>query len=175
MLPSRPVDDPIFIKYKWTVDELLTAQRLHARYSQSGRDRIMRICRIGAIPFGVIMLLMGLRWTGIYFVLTGVFLLSIPWLTRRATLKHFAKRPDKDIDLEWQISPDRLVSKTIVSSADIAWSMIAKVLRTPEGFLFYSNDKIFNWFPAHAFRDAAEMERLAEMAQSRVSEYDQAA
>jgi len=111
----------------------------------------------------------------VYLVALGLFLLSIPWFTRRATVKDFAKRPDKDMDLEWQISPDRLAAKTAVSSAETAWSMISRVLRTREGFLFYPNDKMFHWFPAHAFRDATEMERLAQIAQSRVQQYDHVA
>jgi len=58
------VDNPIFIKYKWTADELLTAQRLHLRHSRGGRAyRVMKICGPVAIPAGiVIMLQIGFHW-----------------------------------------------------------------------------------------------------------------
>jgi hypothetical protein len=78
------------------------------------------------------------------------------------------------MEVEWQISPDRLVAKTAVSNAETAWIMIARVLRTPDGFLLYPNDSVFHWLPAHGFRESADMERLAQIAQSKVQQYDHA-
>jgi hypothetical protein len=55
---------------------------------------------------------------------------------------------------------------------EMAWSMVFKALRTPAGFLLYTTDTMFYWLPAHAFRDAEEMERLAQMAQAKVERYE---
>lgn len=171
------MDETIIVRFKWTADELLTAQRLHLRHSRSGRARrVMRICAIISMPVSIaIMFLTGFGWTGVCLVFLGIVLLGTPWLTRRSTIKHFAKRPDRDMDLEWQILHDRLIAKTVMSNAEFNWSMIFSVLRTPAGFLLYPNDKIFHWLPAHGFREPADMERLAQMAQSKVQQYDNAA
>ncbi len=113
-------------------------------------------------------------WLGPYLVVVGALSLVFPLIMRSTTVRHFSKRPDKDMDLEWQISSDRLVTKTSLSNAETSWSMIATVIRTPAGFLFYPNDQIFHWLPLHGFRDQADVERLADMAQSRVRQYSMA-
>lgn len=167
------MDLPVIINFRWTVQELLTAQRMHLRYARRGRFlRLIRLCGLAGIPAGIAVTLQDVSsWFGPYLVFIGILSLLLPLIMRSVTARQFSKRPDKDMDLEWQISTGRLVAKTTLSNAETSWSMIATVIRTPAGFLFYLNDQILHWLPLHGFRDPADVERLADMAQSRVRQY----
>jgi hypothetical protein len=169
------VENSIVIRYKWTINESLTALRLHQGSTRAGRSfLLLKICGIVAIFAGIAVILqMGFHWAAVYMLILGVWLLAIPWSIRYANIANFAKRPDKDTEFEWQISPDRLAFKSAFSSGEMAWNMIVKALRTPMGFLFYTSDTRFYWLPARAFRDAEEIERLAQIAQSKVQRYEQ--
>lgn len=102
----------------------------------------------------------------------GVFFACLPLLTRRAALKMYAQKADRDMTVTWEISNDRVSAKTEVARSDMTWAAFRRVLRLPEGFLLYPNDSISHWLPVNAFAGDADVERFAALAKARVGQYD---
>jgi hypothetical protein len=126
------------------------------------------------------MILAGYGWihsgksmvVGIGFIVAGVYWFALRPFDRRWTVRRqFAKRPDKDLELEWQVTSDRLAVRSTAHSADITWQLIGKVVQTPPGILVYPTDQIFHWLPRHGFGGDSEFERMAEIAKSRVQRF----
>jgi hypothetical protein len=164
------MDEPVTIKYRWTVDELFQAYRYNFRHLcrpifRFALNAIFVFMILGGsllIPpgrspvFGIVMLVGGIYWFAI-----RPFERS--WTIRR----RFAKRPDKDLEMEWQITPEKLATRSTAHSADLTWQLIAKVVRTPAGIMLYPIDQVFYWLPRHGFASDAEFERLVEIAKSK--------
>jgi hypothetical protein len=180
------VDGPIVVRYKWTEEELLAAQRSYFHHSQVGRS--FRLPRILGTIFLIVGLLNGLVmlmrqwnariviWNSMPLVFLGMLFYSFPWIAERAilraALKQFAKRPDKDSTVTLEISAERLVVRTAIRNVDSAWSTITKVVWEPEGLLFFMSEAQFHWLPAHGFANRDEMVRLAQLARTKVRQFD---
>jgi len=157
---------------------MLLAQRLHMRHSKQGR-KIRRAFIGGAILF----LLLGVAGLGRgqaffaagfpFFLLGGVFL-AMPWFMRRAVLKMYAQKPDRDMVVTCEISTDRIVTRSEVASTDMLWRTIMRAHKVPQGFLLYPTDQMFHWLPVRGFQDLADIERLAKIAKTNVKEYIEA-
>src|SRR5437870_4967521 len=99
---------PIKVSYRWSADEMLLLNRLHMRYSPQMR-KICRSSRTGAVIFlamGVLCFCaMGMTSDkgrafayGFALVLLGaVVWAGMPFLVRRAVLRAYAKKPDRDL------------------------------------------------------------------------------
>ena len=176
------METPIKISYRWNADEALLLNRLHMRHSPQLR-KLQRSTRSGA---GIFILLgflsfcmMGVttdKWRaatyGCGLVLVGVVILTGPPIfMRRVALKAYAKRPDADMVVTYQISEERLLCKSDVASSDMLWGVIASVLRTADGFLLYVSGTQVHWLPTRGFQDPADADRFAELARSKVESY----
>lgn len=154
---------------------MLLAQRLHMRYSIQGRK-----LRRTFVFAGVVFLILGVagfvRGDGLLavsiplFVLAGVFF-AMPLFTRRAILKMYAQKPDRDMLVTYEISSDRIANRSEVASNEALWRTIIRACSVPEGFLLYPTDRIFHWLPAHGFQDRADIDRLSRFIESNVKEY----
>jgi len=157
---------------------MLLAQRLHMRHSKRGRK--IRRAFIGG---GALFLLLGIAGLGRgqvffaaafpFFLLAGAFL-AVPWLTRRAVLKMYAQKPDRDLVVTYEISTDRIGTRSEVASTDMLWRTIMRAHKVPQGFLLYPTDQMFHWLPVRGFQDLADIERLAKIAKTNVKEYIEA-
>jgi len=169
------MDTPIIASYRFTKEEYLRAQRFAVRHSVHGR-LIYRITTI----IGVIIVLSGIAsvwnhtvgWIGLLYTLIigGVFF-SMPLFARRTALKLYAQDPNRDREVKWQISDERVVFKTELTAAENSWASFLRVIRVRDGFLLYPNDRAFNWLPSHAFQAPEDVERFAELAKLKVKEY----
>jgi YcxB-like protein len=172
------VNEDINIRYRWTAEELLNAYRSHFRHRVRPAFRgafwllavvfiivgALQLWQTGApFPGGV------LFFVGLYIPL--MFLVFRPWLVRR----QFAKRPDRDADVEWHISAEPIRTQTGHGSSDFTWAALAKVVQTPTGFLFYPTHQIFHWLPRRAFAAEADFDRLAHLAQQKAREFHRSA
>lgn len=169
------MSDTITASFRWTADELLTAQRVHLNYSRFGRK--LRRARVIIAPLGIaigaaILVTKGFNPLGFFVIIMSVLFLMFPLLARRMALKHYASRPDRDRLVSWEFSQDGIVSKTEISSSKMEWRMLSRVLQTKRGFLLYRNEQVFEWVPAHAFRSPGDIDALAEMARARVKRFD---
>lgn len=168
------METPISASFRWTVDELLTAQRIHMKHSKMGR-KIQRASRI----FGPLALIAGIALgiadgldaRSFFFSVGGVFLIAIPLLTRQAVRKQFAKRPDRDKILTYQLDSERITSKSDASFANFEWNLVSRVLQTPEGILIYLNDQMFHWIPATAFSSRKDEAAFSKLVRAKVADF----
>jgi len=145
----------------------------------SPQFRRLRRARWTIVPIGILfgggnLLIHGLQGSGVlglFCLVAAVSFLAIPLFVRQMTLRHYAKRPDRDMVILWEFYPDRITSRTEASSSMFEWRMISRVLQTTEGFLLYPNDRVFHWLPAHAFREPADVEAFAQLAKSKVRDF----
>jgi len=159
------MDNPITASFQWSAEELLTAQRIHMRHSPEFRKfRRVRwtIVPMGILGGGFVLFIHGLRPDGVLgllCVVAGISFLAAPLFVRRMTLRHYARRPDRDMVVSWEFYSDHISTKTEASSSAFEWRMILRVLQATEGFLLYPNDRIFHW--AHRSQWAIRPRRTA--------------
>ena len=168
--------ETVTARYRWTADEILSAYRWHSRQ----RPFLLRVlpwavvvCLIG---YGVISILRSAIISGLPPLFYGTVLLVFlrfvqPWLIRR----QFAKRPDRDTDIEWHVASDKIKNRNAHGAAEFAWSALTKVVQTPEGFLFYPTAQIFHWLPRHGLASDADFQRLSELARSHSLKFENVA
>ena len=110
-------------------------------------------------------------------VTIGFLVLGIYWFTVRPferrwwNRRQFSKRPDRDIDVEWQVGTDKIWARSALAQTEISWRAFTKVVRTPAGVMLYPNDKIFHWLPQHGFASDSEFERFVALAKSKIERH----
>jgi hypothetical protein len=105
-----------------------------------------------------------------FFILAAVFL-AMPLFMRRAVLKVYAQKPDRDMLVTYEFSDRHIASRSDVASSEMLWQTIIRAHKVPEGFLLYITDRAFHWLPVHGFQGASEVERLAQLTASKVRQY----
>jgi hypothetical protein len=169
------MSSPIVASFRWSKDEFLRAQ-----HRAIGHSRLARLVYWFTTAAGAVILLIAvlslyqhsMSWPGFLFmVLFSALFFAMPLFSRRAALKLYAQKADRDMEVIWNISEDGIRSKTPLALSENAWAFFQKAIRTREGFLLYPNPHQFHWLPMHAFHDAADVERFAELAKSKVREY----
>lgn len=106
------------------------------------------------------------------FMATGFYWFAIRpfergWMTRR----QFGKRPDRNMEVEWLVAPDKIRIQSALGHTELAWQAFAKMLRTPTGVMLYTNDQIYHWLPRRGFASDADFEKVAELAKSRIQRH----
>jgi hypothetical protein len=102
---------------------------------------------------------------GLYFLLARDFLRS--WLIRR----RFKSRPDRNAEIEWRISAERIRIAAPHRTADIEWPAFNKIVQTPAGFLFYSLPQLFHWLPRHGFARDEDIARVSQLAEDHGAQF----
>lgn len=110
----------------------------------------MSICLCSLLRVGLSVIPIGFIVAGIYFYIIRPF--EVRWRIRR----EFAKRPDSNIDVQWNVTPEGISTATSLGSSEFQWIALAKVVQTPDGFLFYQNEQIFHFLPRRGFRGKAD-------------------
>ncbi len=167
------MNQAVVVKYRWTVDELLEAHCYHSRH----------ICRpvfwfalylIGGliVVAGIAALATDLADSFLFStaaLFIGVcYFFARPYMWRWWRGRQFAKRPDRDIQIEWEISPDKICATTDLGHSEVSWQTFLKYLVTPNGILLYPNEQIFHWLPRHGFASDADFQTVVEFAQSKI-------
>lgn len=176
------MDTPIKVSYRWSADEMLLLNRLHMRYSAHGPKLTSSVRNAGILFLCVgVLLLCGAALTpqklralafGLVIVGAGVGLLvGVPRLLRKAVLKAYEKKPDKDLVGVYELSEEGLSFKNEVTSSNLLWRAIPKVQRFGEGFLLYVTDTQVHWLPIRGFQVPADADRFADLAKAKVGEY----
>jgi hypothetical protein len=74
--------------------------------------------------------------------------------------------PYRNRVFSFSVNTERIVWKAEVATESVAsWDQVAKVMRTPTGFLLYWNQQSYEWMPLHAFFAQDGPEAFAELAQ----------
>ncbi len=166
------MNEPIAASFRWTVDEALRAQRCDRR-RRLGRwmpliwlavllslgHSIFQFWRFGTVEYSSFL-------SVIAFIL--VFYVVVPWIARA----QFAKRPDRDSEVTWIFSNEKIQTRWQHGTADFLWSALSAVRQTPDGFLFYSTPQIFHWLPRSAFASEAACGQVADLARSKVAKFE---
>lgn len=161
---------------------MLLLNRLHMRHSAQ-RRKVTRSFRSGGILFlcmgviflfGVALMPQKLRALAFGLGLVGAgagLLVGVPRLLRKAVLKAYEKKPDKDLVGVYELSEQGLSFKNDVTSSNLLWRAIPKVQRFGEGFLLYVTDTQVHWLPIHGFEVPADADRFADLAKTKVGDY----
>ena len=164
------MNEEITVRYRWTAEALVESSRWDLR------QRFPRPVRWMFWPLVIVSLSVGARLLiqsplstmGTVLFGLGVFVpLALffirPWSLRR----QFSKRPDRESEIEWRLSSEGLKARGEHSSADLQWSALAKIVRTPAGFLLYPTHQVLHWLPRDGFASDAEFEQVARMVQEK--------
>ena len=154
---------PIIVTFRWSKEEFLRAQRVARRHSPTMR----KLYIIYAIVIASVLInaVVGIfrnptPWPQtLYLVCIGAALLfGMPFYIRRAVLKLYAQKNDRDREVRYEIFDDHLHCHTQLISVDHQWAGFQRVLQVSEGFLIYPSNQAFHWLPAHGFENPADIE-----------------
>ena len=170
------MEPPITVRFLWTANELCLGYHYHFRHIcrptiRFGLHAIFALVLCGGAlacmqerGWGLVAPLVAV-WVGLYwFFIRGY---AFRWAVRR----QFAKRPDKNAEIEWQIAADKLTVRSSLGYSEFSWRALAKVLRTPQGLMLYPFDNLFHWLPRHSFLSDAEFDRAADLARTMVPRF----
>jgi hypothetical protein len=172
---STCMEQPIVIRFRWTADELLRAYGYHFRHTCRPVFRfalhfifaLMILAGYGLIRKGDATIALGIAFLagGIYWFVFRRF--ERRWMVRR----QFRKRPDRDIELEWQIADDKIRTQSSLGQSEFGWQTFAKMVRTPTGVMLYPIDQMFHWLPRAGFASDADFERCLALAKSKIERH----
>jgi hypothetical protein len=173
------MEQPITIRYRWTVDEFLQGYHYNTRLTcrpifRLGLHFLFGLSLAGGIASMIFGGPAGKAPLGIsvVFILAGVYWFAIYPFERRWMLRRkFAKHPEKDVEIEWQITTDKLVSRSVLWNSEFSWQMLTMVACAPTGIMLYPSDEISYFIPRHGFAGDAEFQSLAELAKSKVKRF----
>lgn len=173
------MEQPVVIRFRWTVDDLLQAYRYHFRHRCRPAFRFGLHFLFGVLLIGGILMLTTAGPKGkaplpvsLGFVAVGIYWFAFRSLDRRWSVRRlFNKRPDRDVELEWRVAADKIRTQSTLGQSEVEWQAFTKVLRTPDGVMLYPNDQIYHWLPRRGFASDAEFERFVLLAKSKVPAY----
>ncbi len=173
------MDQTITIRFRWTADELLQAHRYHFRHICRPILRLGLNFIIGFILFGGVLMLFtaGPSGKAPLPVIIGCLVLGSYWFVVRPferrwwTRRQFSKRPDRDIEIEWQVGSEKIFAGSVLGQTEITWQAFAKVVCTPNGMMLYPIDQMYHWLPHHGFASDAEIERFVELAKTKIERH----
>ena len=170
------MEKPIVIHFRLTADDWIQAYRYHFRH----------ICRPVfrfALHFIFALMLvaggLGIRDriglsvpVSLGFLIGGVYWLAVrPFERRRMIRRQLSERPDRDMELEWRITDDKICTQSGLGHSELIWQAFTKMVRTPSGVMFYPTDQFFHWLPRRGFASDSEFERLVELARSKIQRH----
>ena len=147
-------------KYRWTREQLTIAMRHHqATKLRRGVVLMMKIFSIILLSFiGVVLLAWILLpstsappWALLLLVIFCFYLLMFDRVNAWSWGRRFGKRPDADMEVEWEFSKREIKTQSALGEATIQWKGFLKVVEASDGFLFYPLEKLFHWMPFSAF------------------------
>ena len=74
--------------------------------------------------------------------------------------RRFGKRPDAEMEVEWEFSKKEIKTQSALGEATIQWKGFLKVVEASDGFLFYPLEKLFHWMPFSAFESPDCVDRV---------------
>jgi hypothetical protein len=160
-------------KYQWTREELVRAMQHHQRLKiRRGVLLMMKIFSVALLAFvGLVTIAWFLLpstslppfWALVVLALFSLYWLTFDRLNSWYWARGFSKRPDANIEIEWQFSNDQITMRTALGTATVTWKSFFKVVETTEGFLFYPLKKLFHWLPFAAFESPECVAKVREL------------
>lgn len=159
-------------KYRWTHEELKRAMRFHYRLKLRRVLLLMKVFSVALLAFIGIVLIAWLVlpssspppfWALGLLAIFCVYWLMIDRLKAWDSSRGFTKRPDANLEIEWQFSTENIKSRTQLGEATVDWKSFLRVVESREGFLIYPLENFFHWVPFSAFESADCVERVREL------------
>ena len=171
--PVEPLTTTLITaSFKWTLDEYVEAQQIHA--ASRVRPRVQRAF-LGLMVF---VFAVNLFFTltkpltahsinetavvsGVCAFLFGSILFNrqINEWSFQAAWKRLRWR---ERDVLYRFTPDALFSEDEFSRASVQWKVFVKVTEAQRGFLFYSQANVIHWLPFHAFEDTQDIAQVRQ-------------
>ena len=160
-------------KYRWTRDELVRAMQHHQRLKlRPSVLLVMKIFSVVLLGFVGIVLVAWILlpstsappfWALLLLAIFSLYWLTFDRLNAWYWARAFDKRPDANIQIEWQFSKEKIHTQTELAQATLTWKCFFKVVATSDGFLFYPLKKIFHWLPFSAFESPECVEKVRQL------------
>ncbi len=190
MKGTLETDQRIAVSYRMTVDEFLAAQSCYLKYT-NWKSRFvwleialeipvmafvvyfMIFSDSGQITFrynpleSIVMLMLGIVSFIFIFIITPLYISPAfnKWLVENRDSRRFLKGVERDKLVQMTIDANSIVSQVeSLPENSHRWDVIIKVVRTPEGFLFWLSTGMGPWIPNHALVSGDEAEALAHLA-----------
>ena len=173
------MEQPVIIRFRWTDDDLFQAYRYHFRHICRPAFRIGLHFLFAVILIGGVLMLVSSGPAGkaplpvsLSFLFAGIYWFVVRLFERRWVIRRqFSKRPDRDIEIEWQVTADKIRTQSTLGHSEFVWQAFTKMLRTPSGVLLYPVDQIYHWLPRRGFTSDAEFDRFVELARGKIQRY----
>ncbi len=172
------MEQPIVVKFRWSAEDLLQGYRCHQCLACRRPFRILFGATIYGLAFlsvfaGIISYWHGELIPMLFILFPGIALCRLLWpfLQHWLVRRQFAKRPDQDMEIEWQIMPNNLSVKDRHGHGEFCWDAIVQVVRTPSGLMLYKLENMFHYLPRRGFASDAEFEQITELAKSKVRKF----
>ncbi|MEP6913199.1 MAG: YcxB family protein [bacterium] len=166
-------------KYRWTREEHLRAMRYHYRLKLRRVLLLMKVFSVSLLAFmGIVLLVWVLFessspsslpssspppfWALLLLTIFCLYWLTIDRLNAWNATRGFSKRPDANMQVEWQLSHEKIQLWSELNEATLDWKSFLRVVESKEGFLFYSLQNLFNWLPFSAFESPDCIARVRE-------------
>ena len=125
------MEQPVVIRFRWIDDDLIQASRYHFRHICRPVFRMGLNFLFAIILIGGVLMLVSSGPSGkaplpvsLLFLFTGIYWFAVlPFDRRRAVRRQFSKRPDRNIDLEWQIADDKIRTQSILGHSEVVWQL----------------------------------------------------
>ena len=166
------MEQPIVVRYRLTLEEYLQGRHYNARWT------CRPLYRLFAHFFVCMMMVVGIFGitdrghnappliVSLVLILVGVYWFAIRRFHNRWMLRHdFSKHPDKDVEVEWRISSNKL-SHGVAPDFELNWEIFRFIVCAPKGVLLYFPTGYF-WLPRYSFANDTEYERFIELAKSK--------
>ncbi len=179
------MEPPIIVEYRGSAEDLIQGYRYYFR--QMCRP-IFRVCLhfifaliaiggfIGVLQYCDILfdpkdgvsspiapigcVIVGLYW----FILRGF---DFRWTIRR----RYAQRPDRDMNVVWKITQDKIVVQNCLGHSEFIWKAVIKAVRTPSGLMLYGLENMWWYLPLRGFANEADFEKVVALAKSQVPKF----
>jgi len=169
---SHPLDPsvlPVEARYRFSADELIRGLKAHARGPE-----ILKF-----LPYLGWLMILGFffMWSKQDFMsaaplaLIGIFFALTKTITYAGVRRRFRTNPQKDVEISWAFSSDRISSSGEGFDQSFAWNKVFKFVEARDGFLIYPQKRIFYWIPFSGFKGEFEIECVRNLAKSQVADY----
>lgn len=174
------MEQPITVKFRWTAEDLYQGSLDHRRQLWRPIFRVISnilvysvliVVAIGtyfayrhkeysaALGIGLFVVLLGLLWLCRFMI--------FHWTIQR----RFRKRPDQNIEIEWEFAQDKILERSSLGNSELRWEGFVKVVRAPTGIMFYPLENMFHYLPRRGFANDAAFEQLVELTRKKVRDF----
>ncbi len=170
-------DQTIIASYKFTFNEMKTAQGLHGAI----RKRIETGGFLLLLAFGLVLVGWKALTEGVptrdLVTLAIVLAIALPgifYFQKLAVSDAFSRRGDKDRFITFVFSPQAITSTiSRMVTTEYKWETFIKVRRTAKGFLFYTRLDSYFWVPFEAFASMDDAETVADLSRRLAAKYSE--